>query len=57
MRDGWLDEGRKDTFLLMPGEGVKVLAQFLRQPGKYVYQRHNLEHEDQELMLNYQVRT
>lgn len=52
---GWLDEGIKDTFMMMPGEQVTVRVRFAQSKGKYVYHCHNLEHEDQGLMRNYEV--
>ncbi len=55
VRNGFVEEGLKDTFLLMPGERVKVLLHFKDFTGKFVYHCHNLQHEDQGLMRNYQV--
>jgi FtsP/CotA-like multicopper oxidase with cupredoxin domain len=55
VRDGFLDQGMKDTFLLMPGEQVSVRVTFAQEKGRYVYHCHNLEHEDQGLMRNYEV--
>jgi blue copper oxidase len=55
VRDGFLDAGMKDTFLLMPGERVSIQVAFAQQKGRYVYHCHNLEHEDQGLMRNYEV--
>lgn len=61
-RDGWetvsagyIDEGWKDTVLLMPGERVKLLMRFDVEPGLFVFHCHNLEHEDLGLMRNYRV--
>lgn len=56
VRAGFVDEGWKDTFVIMPGERVKVLTRFT-EPGKYVFHCHNLEHESQGMMRNYEVRT
>jgi FtsP/CotA-like multicopper oxidase with cupredoxin domain len=55
VREGYINEGLKDTFLLMPGERVKVLVNFAQPKGKYIYHCHNLEHEDQGLMRRYEV--
>ena len=55
VRGGFVDEGWKDTFVIMPGERVKVLARFT-ESGKYVFHCHNLEHENQGMMRNYEVR-
>ena len=55
VRGGYVDEGWKDTVLLMPGERVKILLKFKDYEGLYLYHCHNLEHEDQGLMRNYRV--
>lgn len=52
---GYVDEGWKDTVLLMPGERVKLLMRFGTDLGLYVFHCHNLEHEDLGLMRNYRV--
>jgi FtsP/CotA-like multicopper oxidase with cupredoxin domain len=57
VREGYLDEGWKDTFMMMPGERVKLLMQFKDFTGRFVYHCHNLEHEDQGLMRNYEVKS
>jgi FtsP/CotA-like multicopper oxidase with cupredoxin domain len=56
VRGGYVDEGWKDTVLLMPGERVKILLKFEDYEGLYLYHCHNLEHEDLGLMRNYRVR-
>ncbi|VAW71191.1 Multicopper oxidase [hydrothermal vent metagenome] len=55
VKDGYIDDGWKDTVLLMPGERVKVLLKFEDYKGKFLYHCHNLEHEDRGMMRNYQV--
>ncbi len=55
VRHGYVDEGWKDTLLLMPGERAKVLLRFVDYTGTYLYHCHNLEHEDQGMMRNYLV--
>jgi len=55
LRDGFTDEGWKDTVLVMPGERVRVLMHFTRYPGLFLYHCHNLEHEDMGMMRNYRV--
>ena len=55
LSDGYVDEGWKDTVLLMPGEQVKLLMRFGVQTGLFVFHCHNLEHEDLGLMRNYRV--
>jgi len=57
VRMGFVDEGWKDTFLLMPGERVKILLRFADYDGLYLYHCHNLEHEDGGMMRNYRVHT
>jgi FtsP/CotA-like multicopper oxidase with cupredoxin domain len=52
---GYVDEGWKDTVLLMPGERVKLLLRFEDYTGLFVFHCHNLEHGDNGLMRNYQV--
>ena len=54
--DGYVDEGWKDTVLLMPGERVRILTEFSDYPGLFLYHCHNLEHEDMGMMRNYFVR-
>jgi FtsP/CotA-like multicopper oxidase with cupredoxin domain len=54
--DGYVDEGWKDTVLLMPGERARVLVNFSDYPGMFLYHCHNLEHEDMGMMRNYYVK-
>ncbi len=53
--NGYVDEGWKDTVLLMPGERIKLLVRFEDYPGLFLYHCHNLEHEDMGMMRNYLV--
>jgi FtsP/CotA-like multicopper oxidase with cupredoxin domain len=53
---GYVDEGWKDTVLLMPGERVRILVDFDDYPGLFLYHCHNLEHGDMGMMRNYFVR-
>jgi FtsP/CotA-like multicopper oxidase with cupredoxin domain len=55
IREGHLDEGWRDTVLVMPGEKVKILLKFEDFTGLYLYHCHNLEHEDMGMMRNYRV--
>ena len=48
------EKGWKDTVLVMPGERVRIIAQFMK-PGTFVFHCHNLEHEDDGMMLNFRV--
>lgn len=52
---GLVDEGWKDTVLVMPGERVRILLRFADYPGLFLYHCHMLEHEDSGLMRNYRV--
>lgn len=52
---GHVDEGWKDTVLVMPGERVRILLRFADYPGLFLYHCHMLEHEDRGLMRNYLV--
>ena len=52
---GLVDEGWKDTVLVMPGERVRILLRFEDHPGLFLYHCHMLEHEDTGLMRNYRV--
>ena len=53
---GHVDEGWKDTVLVMPGERVRILLHFTDYPGLFLYHCHMLEHEDSGLMRNYLVK-
>lgn len=56
VQDGFIDNGWKDTVLLMPDMRVKILLRFEDYPGLFLYHCHNLEHEDMGMMRNYEVR-
>jgi FtsP/CotA-like multicopper oxidase with cupredoxin domain len=56
LNQGYVDEGWKDTFLLMPGERAKILVKFDHFAGLYLYHCHNLEHEDRGMMRNYRIK-
>jgi FtsP/CotA-like multicopper oxidase with cupredoxin domain len=55
VKDGLVESGWKDTFLLMPGERVKILTKPQHYTGRFLYHCHNLEHEDMGMMRNYDV--
>ena len=57
VKAGYLDEGWKDTVLVMPGERVRILLHFADFPGLFIYQCHMLEHADDGLMRNYLIET
>lgn len=49
------DKGWKDTVLLNPFETVRTLVKFTDYKGIYLYHCHNLEHEDDGMMLNFKI--
>lgn len=49
------ESGWKDTVLLLPGEKVRVIITFGQNKGKYVLHCHNLEHEDDGMMLQFEI--
>lgn len=49
------ESGWKDTILLMPREKVKLIIPFAALSGVFVFHCHNLEHEDDGMMLQYQL--
>ncbi len=49
------DKGWKDTVLVNPNETVQVLVKFNDYTGRYLLHCHNLEHEDDGMMLNIQI--
>jgi FtsP/CotA-like multicopper oxidase with cupredoxin domain len=51
------DSGWKDTVLVGPLETVRVLVRFDDQAGIFVLHCHNLEHEDDGMMQNFEVTT
>ena len=53
--EGLLDEGWKDTVLVMPGERVKVGLRFEPYAGLFLYHCHMLDHEDMGMMRNFRV--
>jgi FtsP/CotA-like multicopper oxidase with cupredoxin domain len=55
VKDGYIDEGFKDTVMVMPGERVKLLMKFEKYSGLFAYHCHTLEHEDAGMMRNYRV--
>jgi blue copper oxidase len=54
LREGIVSAGYKDTFLIMPGEHIR-LAFTPTEPGLFMYHCHNLEHEDSGMMRNFQI--
>jgi len=48
------ETGLKDTVLVMPGESVDVMVRFFYE-GLFLLHCHNLEHEDMDMMINFEV--
>lgn len=52
---GSLEDGWKDI-VMVPGSGTRsVTATFEGEPGIYMFHCHNLEHEDWDMMLQYEI--
>jgi blue copper oxidase len=49
------EKGWKDTILLMPREKVRLIMTFPEYTGVFVFHCHNLEHEDDGMMVNYRI--
>jgi len=49
------EKGWKDTILLLPGERVRVIMTFSNNKGLFMLHCHNLEHEDDGMMLQFEV--
>lgn len=49
------ENGWKDTVMVMPGEKVRTIMTFHQNTGKYVVHCHNLEHEEDGMMLQFEV--
>jgi len=49
------DLGYKDTFLVQPGETVRIIGDFTSAEGDYMYHCHILEHEDAGMMGYFRV--
>ncbi len=53
---GFIQNGWKDTVLVMPGEKVTVLKPFNDFKGLFMYHCHNLEHEDMGMMRDFLIK-
>jgi blue copper oxidase len=49
------EKGWKDTVLVLPNEKVRVIMTFGNNIGVYMLHCHNLEHEDDGMMLQYEI--
>lgn len=55
LNQGFVDEGWKDTVLVMPGETIDLLVRYTGYTGLFLYHCHNLFHEDMGMMRNLRV--
>ncbi len=55
VKDGFIEDGWKDTVLVMPGERVRIIKPFQDFKGLFMYHCHNLEHEDMGMMRDFSV--
>jgi FtsP/CotA-like multicopper oxidase with cupredoxin domain len=55
LSQGFVTDGWHDTVLVMPGEKVTLLKPFEDHEGLFLYHCHNTEHEDLDMMRNFQV--
>ena len=55
VKEGLVDSGWHDTFLLMPNETVQILVRWSKHPGLFMYHCHNLPHEDMGMMRNFEL--
>jgi len=55
VKDGLVDDGWHDTFLIMPYETVELLIRWSKHPGLFMYHCHNLPHEDMGMMRNFEL--
>ena len=55
VKDGFIDNGWKDTVLVMPGEEIEIIKPFEDFKGLFLYHCHNLEHEDLGMMRQFYV--
>jgi FtsP/CotA-like multicopper oxidase with cupredoxin domain len=49
------EAGRKDVYLLKPGDEVRVFLRFREFLGKYMMHCHNLVHEDHAMMVRWDI--
>jgi FtsP/CotA-like multicopper oxidase with cupredoxin domain len=52
---GFINNGLKDTVLVMPGETVRLIKPFEDFKGLFMFHCHNLEHEDMGMMREFLV--
>ena len=49
------ERGRKDVFVLTPGEEVRIYICFRDYHGRYVLHCHNTTHEDHDMMVHFEI--
>ena len=50
------EKGWKDTVLIKKGEKAKVIMRFPNEKGLFLMHCHNLEHEDDGMMMNFEIK-
>ncbi len=55
VKEGFIDNGWKDTVLVMPDEEIEIIKPFADYTGLFLYHCHNLEHEDLGMMRQFLV--
>ena len=50
------EKGWKDTALLKKGEKLKIIMRFPTERGIFLFHCHNLEHEDDGMMMNFEIK-
>lgn len=50
------EKGWKDTALLKKGEKLKIIMRFPDEKGVFLFHCHNLEHEDDGMMMNFEIK-
>jgi blue copper oxidase len=50
------ERGWKDTVLLKKGEKLKIILRFPNEKGVFLMHCHNLEHEDDGMMMNFEIK-
>jgi FtsP/CotA-like multicopper oxidase with cupredoxin domain len=55
VKEGFIDNGLKDTVLVMPNETLRIIKPFQDFKGMFMYHCHNLEHEDMGMMRDFLI--
>jgi FtsP/CotA-like multicopper oxidase with cupredoxin domain len=51
------ERGRKDVYVISPGEELRLVLKFRDYTGKYMMHCHNLVHEDHAMMIRWDIVT